>query len=99
MADTEWGKRDSRGEWVPDPLPVPSPLFRLPWNLKTIARYLFAPEGFLWPVNLFFVAVAVISWLFFTPGFDRRCAGLRAGSPRSMPATPCCCPDRREGFT
>jgi sterol desaturase/sphingolipid hydroxylase (fatty acid hydroxylase superfamily) len=70
MADTEWGKRDSRGEWVPDPLPAPSPLFRLPWNLKTVARYLFAPEGFLWPLNLFFVALAIVSWLFFTPGFD-----------------------------
>jgi len=71
MADTEWGKRDSRGEWAPDPLPVPSPLFRLPWNLKAVTRYLFAPEGFLWPTNLFFVALAIVSWLFFTPKLDQ----------------------------
>ncbi len=71
MADTEWGKRDSRGEWVPDPLPKPSPLFGWPFNLSRIATYLFAPEGFLWPVNLVLVVLAVVSWLFFTPGFDR----------------------------
>jgi sterol desaturase/sphingolipid hydroxylase (fatty acid hydroxylase superfamily) len=71
MADKDWGKRDSRGEWIPEPLPAPSPLFKWPWNLAGIARYLFAPEGFLWPVNLLLAAVAVISWLYFTPGFDR----------------------------
>ena len=71
MADTEWGKRDSRGEWTPEMLPVPSPIFKVPWNIRSITKYLFAPEGFLWPVNLFFVALAVVSWLWFTPGFDQ----------------------------
>ena len=58
MADKDWGKRDARGEWVPDALPVPSPLFHWPWNLANVARYLFAPEGFLWPMNLFFAGLA-----------------------------------------
>ena len=71
MADAEWGKRDSRGEWKPSVLPVPSPIFRAPWSPREILKYLFAPEGFLWPVNLLFAAIAVASWLWFTPGFDR----------------------------
>jgi sterol desaturase/sphingolipid hydroxylase (fatty acid hydroxylase superfamily) len=71
MADSEWGKRDSRGEWVPENLPVPSPIFSRPWRIKNVAKYLFAPEGFLWPWNLFFAGIAVVSWLWFTPGFDR----------------------------
>jgi len=71
MEDKDWGERDSRGEWAPDARPVPSPLFGRPWNLAKIAKYLFAPEGFLWPMNLLFAAMAVVSWLYFTPGFDR----------------------------
>jgi len=71
MADAEWGKRDSRGEWQPENPPLPSPIFSAPWKPRAILKYLFAPEGFLWPINLVLAAVAVASWLWFTPGFDR----------------------------
>jgi sterol desaturase/sphingolipid hydroxylase (fatty acid hydroxylase superfamily) len=73
MADADWGKRDSKGEWQPAPelLPKPSPLFRLPWRPWEVIKYLFAPQGFLWPWNLFYAALAVVAWLYFTPGFDR----------------------------
>lgn len=73
MADTEWGKRDSRGEWQPAPelLPKPSPIFRLPWKPWEVIKHLFAWPGFLWPWNLFYAALAVVAWLWFTPGFDR----------------------------
>jgi sterol desaturase/sphingolipid hydroxylase (fatty acid hydroxylase superfamily) len=71
MPDMEWGKRDSRGEWQPDPLPKPSPLFRRPWQISGVLTYLFAPEGFLWPFNLFFALLAVVSWMFFTPSLAR----------------------------
>ena len=71
MADVQWGKRDKRGEWVPDPLPEPGPLFQWPLKLKKIAKYMFAPESFLWPYNLFYALLAVGVWYFFTPGFDR----------------------------
>ncbi len=70
MPDTEWGKRDSRGEWQPEALPKPSPIFSRPWKPVGVLKYLFAPEGFLWPMNLFFALVAVISWLWFTPSLQ-----------------------------
>jgi len=71
MANTEWGKRDARGEWQPENPPLPSPTFSSPWKPRAILKYLFAPEGFLWPINLVLAGVAVVSWLWFTPGFDR----------------------------
>ena len=76
MADTDWGTRDSRGEWQPAPelLPKPSPIFRLPWKPWDVIKYLFAPQGFLWPWNLFYAALAVIAWLFFGA---RECCSLR----------------------
>src|SRR5271169_325171 len=71
MADAEWGKRDSRGEWQPNNLPKPSPIFRRPWEPKGILKYLFAPEGLLWPYNLLYALLAVATWLWFTPSLDR----------------------------
>ena len=71
MADAEWGKRDSRGEWQPNNLPKPSPLFRRPWEFKGILKYLFAPEGLLWPYNLVYALLAVVTWLWFTPSLAR----------------------------
>jgi sterol desaturase/sphingolipid hydroxylase (fatty acid hydroxylase superfamily) len=78
MADTAWGRRDARGEWQPDRLPVPSPIFTWPWSPIKILKYLFAPQGFLWPYNLVVALIAVVSWLFFTPGLDRT-ATFQAG--------------------
>ena len=71
MADALWGTRDARGEWQPAELPQPSPLFRLPWRPIAVLKYLFAPQGFLWPYNLLYALLAVASWLFFTPGLAR----------------------------
>ena len=71
MADETWGKRDERGEWQPELLPQPSPIFQWPWRPIKILKYLFAPVGFLWPYNLAVALIAVAAWLFFTPGFER----------------------------
>jgi sterol desaturase/sphingolipid hydroxylase (fatty acid hydroxylase superfamily) len=78
MADSNWGKRDKRGEWTPDILPEPSPLFTLPFKPKKIFKYLFAPQGFLWPFNLFYVVLAIVCWKFFTPELSQA-ANFRIG--------------------
>jgi sterol desaturase/sphingolipid hydroxylase (fatty acid hydroxylase superfamily) len=67
MAEGDWGVRDARGEWVPEALPQPSPLFRRPWKPWDVLKYLFAPEGFFCPYNLIYAGLAVLAWLFFTP--------------------------------
>ena len=71
MADLSWGLRNSRGEWQPQELPKPAPLFVWPLKPLKIIKFLFAPEGFLWPYNLLYALLAVISWLFFTPALER----------------------------
>ena len=71
MKDDTWGERDARGEWQPEVLPEPSPLFRWPPQLVAVLKYLFAPQGFLWPVNLFVVAVSVAAWFWFTPSLEQ----------------------------
>ena len=40
MSELEWGKRDIRGQWTPDPLPEPGPLFQWPLRLRKIVKYL-----------------------------------------------------------
>ena len=74
MEEQSWGVRDKQGEWKPDPLPEPGPVFSLPWNLKKVLTYLFAPEGFLWPFNLLYALMAVAVWRWFTPGLDQTAA-------------------------
>jgi sterol desaturase/sphingolipid hydroxylase (fatty acid hydroxylase superfamily) len=78
MAEADWGTRDTRGEWRPEVLPKPGVLFDWPPRPAAIARYLFAPEGFLWPYNLLVFLIALASWLWLTPG-EARTAHLTFG--------------------
>jgi sterol desaturase/sphingolipid hydroxylase (fatty acid hydroxylase superfamily) len=70
MGDTTWGVRDARGEWRPELLPQPSPIFQWPWRPVKILKYLFGPQGFLWPYNLAVALISVLCWLFFTPSLS-----------------------------
>jgi len=71
MDEKTWGERDARGEWRPEQLPTPSPLFTWPWRPGKILKYLFGPVGLLWPYNLGVALLAVLAWMYFTPGLDR----------------------------
>ncbi|MEI6876545.1 MAG: sterol desaturase family protein [Spirochaetota bacterium] len=71
MEGDSWGKRDPRGEWQPEVLPEPGPLFQWPWKAVRILKYYFAPVGFLWPTNLAVALFAIVAWLFFTPSLER----------------------------
>ena len=67
MDEVAWGARDARGEWKPEQLPVPSPIFSRPWKPLAILKYLFAPGGFIWPYNLAVALLAVAGYLWFSP--------------------------------
>jgi sterol desaturase/sphingolipid hydroxylase (fatty acid hydroxylase superfamily) len=71
MAKEATELRDSRGEWKPEELPKPGPLFRWPLNILKILKFLFLPGGYLLGWNGIFLGVGVISWLFLTPEMDR----------------------------
>lgn len=64
MNEQEWGTRDARGEWQPEDLPKPSPLFTWPIRPVKILLHLW---HVLWPYNLIYIGMAVLCWQFFTP--------------------------------
>ena len=61
----------ARGEWQPESLPKPSPMFSWPIKLVPILKMLFGHDGLLWPKNAIYMGIAVIAWLFFTPDLSR----------------------------
>ncbi|MEO8410560.1 MAG: Rieske 2Fe-2S domain-containing protein, partial [Propionivibrio sp.] len=67
MATLEWGKRDAGGEWAPEVLPKPGALFAWPWNLRAALKSAWST---LWPFNLIYMVIAVITWLYFTPSLE-----------------------------
>lgn len=67
MDDLRYGKRDKRGNWVPNDALQPAPIFVLPPNPLKFLRWL--PNYFL-PWNLFFMLTATLTWFFLTPGWE-----------------------------
>lgn len=66
-----FGMRDEKGHWKP-PYPVTyAPVFAWPPQPKRMLKWLFGYGGYLYPINLFFVALAALTWHFLQPGFDR----------------------------
>ena len=71
MAEADLGTRDARGEWQPGELIQTPPVFVWPPRPLAFLKWLFGFPGYLMPWNLFFVAVAIVSWLFLTPELER----------------------------
>lgn len=61
----------ARGEWQPESLPKPGPLFNWPLKLRPTLTMLFGHDGLLWPKNAIYLGIAVIAWLFLTPDLSR----------------------------
>ena len=59
--------RDAKGEWLPDPLPYPSPLIYGPWKLSGLLKHLW---NVIWPYNFFYAALAFFCWLYLTPSLE-----------------------------
>ena len=73
MADVpvDTSSRDARGEWQPESLPKPGPLFQWPPRPIPILKFLFTHHGLLEPFTVFYMALAAVSWLFLTPSMER----------------------------
>ena len=68
MAEADVQPRDRRGEWLPESLPAPSPLFSWPLRLRPALK---SVVNFYWPYNIFHAVLAVVCWLWFTPDLSR----------------------------
>ena len=64
---TESMNRDSKGEWLPNPLPQPSPIFFGPWKPLGLLKHLW---NVIWPYNFIYAAMAFICWLYLTPSLE-----------------------------
>jgi len=66
MAQADVEVRDRRGDWRP-PLLKPLPPYQLPFNPKAALKWIFGWQGFLFPWNVTYAAIAILTWLFLTP--------------------------------
>lgn len=67
MSDAAQGSRDSRGEWHPAVRPAPPPVWSWPPQPLTTLKWFFGNPGYLFPWNVMFMAIAVLTWLYTQP--------------------------------
>ena len=77
MSTLAEGARNSQGEWIPDELPKPAPLFRNPLDCKEIFKSFFSYNGQI-TFTIKRLALAVVVWYFLTPSVEQA-ATLRLG--------------------
>jgi sterol desaturase/sphingolipid hydroxylase (fatty acid hydroxylase superfamily) len=67
MDDLKTGTRNKRGDWTPTRHLELAPYFTWPREPKKYLEWLI---GYLFPWNLLFMALALVSWLYLTPAID-----------------------------
>ena len=78
--------RDERGYWKPDKeIGVPNPVFAWPPKPKAVLKWL---KDYLWPMNIIYIIVATLTWIFLTPQMSRMTEfRARLDSSKSLYAT------------
>ena len=68
--------RDERGYWMPEKdIGVPNPVFSWPPKPRAALKWI---KDYIWPVNLMYMIVATVTWLYLTPELSRM-TEFRAG--------------------
>ena len=67
MDDSNYGKRNKRGDWAPNGVLQTGPLLRFPWSPVAVLKWL---PGYFLPWNVFFFAMAIIFWVYMTPDLE-----------------------------
>ena len=67
MDDLQFGTRNKRGDWTPDAHPQIPFFWNTPFDLKKWGHFLI---GYVWPWNVFHMAVTLIYWNYLLPGWD-----------------------------
>jgi len=64
--------RDERGFWQPEGgTAPPNPVFAWPPKPGKVLKWLFGFPGYLFPWNVIYMGLAIVTWLYFQPGLDR----------------------------
>lgn len=67
MSEADTSTHNTRGEWRPAGAIALAPINAWPPRLAETVKWLFGFPGYLWPYNLFWVAVSVVTWAYLTP--------------------------------
>jgi sterol desaturase/sphingolipid hydroxylase (fatty acid hydroxylase superfamily) len=67
MAQIDVDGRDRRGDWQPPELIKAPPLFVWPIRPLAFLKWFFGWQGYLFPWNVTYAAIAVATWVFLTP--------------------------------
>jgi sterol desaturase/sphingolipid hydroxylase (fatty acid hydroxylase superfamily) len=62
-------KKERVPEYRPDKI-NPAPVFVRPWSAVAFAKWFFGFPGYLWPWNGLYLAIAVATWTWATPGLE-----------------------------
>ena len=68
MDENNFGTRDKRGHFIPNEAAAKNPLWLRPTNFLKIFEWFIFSYILSW--NLFYFAVALVTWLFFTPSLE-----------------------------
>lgn len=75
--EIDYETRDEKGHWSPPPMEY-SPLFRRPWRITAVLKWLFGWGGYLWPRHTAYVLLAFLSWFYIQADFSS-ISGLSVG--------------------
>ncbi len=67
MADGTVSGRNARGEWRPESTIAPAPINHWPPRPGAVLRWLVGFPGYLWPLNVFWFVVTLVTWTWLTP--------------------------------
>lgn len=65
--DTFTGKRNKRGDWVPEQPLLVAPVLVWPPRPLALLKYLFGYPGYFLPWGVIYMTVPIITWIYFTP--------------------------------
>ena len=67
MSEAITTTRDERGNWRPEMAIEPAPINAWPPKPMKTLKWFFGSPGFIWPENILWLGVSVLSWLYLTP--------------------------------
>jgi hypothetical protein len=71
MSEVSEGARDHRGDWHPPERAGVPPIWKWPPAPLQVVKWLFGNPGYLFPWNVMFAGIAIVTWLYTQPELSR----------------------------
>lgn len=71
MSDATADQRDRQGDWRPDGRIGLPPIHARPFRAVPAVKWFLGFPGFIWPLNLFWLGLTVVTWVWLTPALDQ----------------------------